>query len=493
MKGIAKDAVVYMPARAIPAVTGILAVAVYTRLLEPDEYGSYVLAIAAISMTTSIASEWLDRAILRYFEEYRQSGRLAEFTSTIVLSLVGAVVLVLLVWHVIVAFLGTWLSYDLIVLLRVGALVLLTQVSYAIVLALKRARRESATYALYSALNASGKLGIAVLLISFLDLGARGILWGMVTSAGAILLYEISRSYGRWRVRFSHFSKVLMAQLLIYGLPLTGVSMASLLLAYADRYLIAYFLGPADVGTYAASYDISGMSVLFVAGILMLAAYPVIVHDFETRGDSSTANLLTRTTALSIVSLMPIVFGITALSRELATIFLGAAFEAGHEIIPWVSWGAFCFSLTQYVYKPFELKKRTGLLLCLVVIAAALNVTLNLFLIPRFGILGAAYSTLLSYFAYLVSAWLASRKLLTWALPWSSFAKALTASLAMYAVLIYAKAQLSTDLGFFTLEVALGAAVYCLSLCILREESALRALRYLSSRVRVAGHESPRQ
>jgi len=178
IREIVKDLGYYIPARVIPALTGIAAVVIYTRLLTPEQYGLYILAITTISITTSITFEWLNRAIIRYFDEYRRRENLVEFYSTIGLSLIGVILLISFMWYVAISLLINWLTPEFVILLKIGGLVLLTQAGYTIILALKRASRESSKYALYSILNALSKLGIAVAFLYLLHLGARGILWG---------------------------------------------------------------------------------------------------------------------------------------------------------------------------------------------------------------------------------------------------------------------------------------------------------------------------
>lgn len=483
VREIVKDLAYYIPARVIPAFTGIAAVVIYTRVLTAEQYGLYTLAITTIAIMASITLEWLDRGIIRYFEEYRRRESLVEFYSTVGLSLTGVSILLLCMWYVVISLMSSQLIPEFVILLKIGGLVLLSQAGYTIILALKRASRESSKYASYSILNALGKLGVAVAFLYLLHLGPRGILWGMVVSASSVVLWELYRLYTAQLLHFPACSKRLLKQLLSYGFPLTGVSMASLVLASSDRYMIGYFLGAGDVGTYSASYNMSNMSVQFLAGILMLAAHPVIVHNFERGDEHSTRRLLTKTTAMYIISIMPIAFGITALSKAVGSVFLGGDFQDAYGVIPWIAWGGFCFGLTQYIYKPFELKKKTNILFYLVLIAATLNIVLNLFFIPAFGIRGAAYSTLISYVIYLLVTWVSSRRILIWSFPAKSFLKSLVASVGMYSGLFLIQVGHPPNLGSLALEVLMGTTMYAVIMCVLREEILIQGLKHLSTRL----------
>ena len=188
-----------------------------------------------------------------------------------------------------------------------------------------------------------------------------------------------------------------------------------------------------------------------------------------------------------ITFLMPIGFGITALSEAVGSMFLGESFEEAYKVIPWVAWGAFFFGLTQYVYKPLELGKKTTTLLYLVIFAATLNVLLNLVFIPRFGALGAAYSTLVSYAGYLLATWLSSRRILIWSFPVASSLKALIASLVMYGGLFFIEFRYS-PLASLALEILIGSITYFSVMYVLREEVIVQGFTHLTTRLRIRVH-----
>ena len=436
IRKIIKDAHYYSLAKIIPGVLAFLAVIFYTRLLSPGEYGLYILAITTISIVNSICFEWLNKSILRYFEEYKQNQRLPEFISTIVNSLTGIILLVLIFWYFGIYLLQSYLDPNLAVLLKIGGAVILAQAGYTFILFVRQVAQESFKYTIRAIVNAVAKLGIAVCLIYFCHLGPGGIFWGIIISSGSIFLWDIFSFYRKWQIKISHFSKKLFKDFLSYGFPLVGFSVASLILVVADRYMIEHFLTTSEVGIYSAGYNLANEIIQFPIAILLLAAYPIIVETFEKKGKSETSMLLNKILSIYFIFLMPMVFAVAALSENIV-VLLGKDFQEVYMIFPWVLAGAFCFGLTQYFYKPFELKKRTKDLLYLIIFPAILNIILNLFFIPCWGIIGAAYATFISYFIYLLSAWLISSKIFLWSLPWQTIIKVIFASAIMYLIILF--------------------------------------------------------
>jgi len=474
---IIKDVWYYAPAKIIPGFLAFLAIIIYTRLLSPEEYGLYILAITTIAIVTAVCFEWLNKSILRYFETYKQDQRLPEFISTVIGSLLGIVTIVLVFWYFGITLLHNFLNPSLVILLNIGGLVILTQASYTFILFFRQAAQESSKYAVRSVISAITKLVIAVFLLYFFSTGPQAILWGMIISAGSIAIWDIFSFYRKWQIKISYFSKKLLKDFFRYGMPLMGVSVASFILVAADRYMIQYFLTTNDVGVYSAGYNLSNELIQFPLVILLLAAYPIIMETFEKK-EKETRLLLNKILAVYFIFLAPIVFGITVLAKNITYILLGSGFQASYIILPWVSMGVFCFGLTQYFYKPFELKKQTKKLLYIVILAAVFNIILNLFLIPKFGIIGAAYATLISYFIYLFSVWLLSSQIFNWFFPWYTIAKTIIAAVIMYLMLYFIIVFQPVNIVFLIMDILLGMICYFAILLFLREKFVLQSFKY---------------
>jgi O-antigen/teichoic acid export membrane protein len=109
------------------------------------------------------------------------------------------------------------------------------------------------------------------------------------------------------------------------------------------------------------------------------------------------------------------------------------------------------------------IERRTRRIMAIIMSCAALNIGLNLVLVPRMGIVGAAIATLVSYAATSVLLAVAGRAFLLVTLPWPTLARAGAASLAMYLVV----AGLHGGHGLLTVGVraVIGAAIYAALIC----------------------------
>jgi len=245
--------------------------------------------------------------------------------------------------------------------------------------------------------------------------------------------------------------------------------------------MIQYFLGTKEVGIYSAGYNMvsSSIDTLF-GGVLMLAALPIIFQTFVQKGENETRSLLKGLLGIYLIILLPVVFGIAALSKDIVGVLLGESFQNTYIILPWVAVGIFFWGLTTYMIKSCELKEKTLYITYLMLFAGVLNIVLNLFLIPGFGIVGAGISTLAAYLCCFVTSLIISRKIFPIPFPWIVFGKSFLAASGMYLILSFRVFHHDAgNIGFLIADILLGAITYFAILVLLREKTLFSISMYL--------------
>ena len=458
----------YLPSVVVPSIVGLAAVAIYTRVLTPDEYGIYILVFTTSLFLEVFTLNWLNQSILRYYERYQHDDISAFFSTATVLfgaiSLSVAAILLLGRW-LPDSLLGRRLA-DVIIYLP---LVYVCQAGFKFILIFFRAMRASSRYSLHMSVNAVAKLAAGLGFIYLLHLRAEGILLGLALAAGAAFMWEIVRLVRRWRPTLGRFSGRLGKQMLQFGLPLIGLVLLDLVLSVSDRYLLQIFQDAAQVGIYAAGYRIAETGVFSVVLFLNLAAFPVLIKVFESDGEERSKALVKDLMAFYLALLFPVVTGISVLSEEIVTVMLGPAYRSASGLLPWVSAGIAFMGLGLYYAKCFELKEKTGMIPLLYIGPAAVNILLNLWWIPRWGMQGAAVSTFLAYLGCLLLLAAAGRKLIRWRFPWPTAVKAAAASLVMGIAVHLIPGSAASWLSLGT-KIAAGAATYVLAMALMEKK-----------------------
>src|SRR5690554_2655979 len=84
-----RHSVLYLLARGVPGIVNFLAVAIYTRVLSPDEYGRYALVLSAVGLFNIIFFQWLGFSLLRFLPAHLSNPK--ELLSAVLGGFAGAV------------------------------------------------------------------------------------------------------------------------------------------------------------------------------------------------------------------------------------------------------------------------------------------------------------------------------------------------------------------------------------------------------------------
>ena len=258
---------------------------------------------------------------------------------------------------------------------------------------------------------------IPLVLIYTLGRDIAWLLWGQA-AAKAIILPFIYREAGINPLRpIAGFTPRLahtVRRFFRYGAPMAVWMFASGLLSIGDRYVIQAFSGSDAVGIYSVNYGLVGMAVGLINGPIVTAAFPILMHQWASQDRALARATLARMTDAYLVIGVGLIGGIAVIGKPLVEILLGSAFHPGYVIqIPVVA-GSVVWGASTLGHKSMEFSERTPLMVWDALVAAAVNLVLNLILVPRFGYVAAAYTTFVSYLVYSTLIWFQARALVPW-------------------------------------------------------------------------------
>jgi O-antigen/teichoic acid export membrane protein len=124
--------------------------------------------------------------------------------------------------------------------------------------------------------------------------------------------------------------------------------------------------------------------------------------------------------------------GLAAFSSDLIHIMSTPPFYAAAAVVPIVSLALVFDGLTFMVKPGILISKRTVYRTVVIFIAAGLNLPLNFLLIPRYGMMGAAWALLLGFAVQVVFTWYFSQRLYRVPYPYARIAMIIGSALAIY-------------------------------------------------------------
>jgi O-antigen/teichoic acid export membrane protein len=366
----------------------------YTRYLSPADYGIISLAETVAAFVMSVAVLSLDDAMRRFYFHYRDDSlQLERYLSTIFTSSIFLIAAVLAIALTTGPQLLTVLLprfsvpfYPYIALAIAAACA--TQI-WQFRLVLFQLQGREASYAMLSVIAFALTATACIALVAFLHMGAYGMLMGKLIAASATVLLTVPFLYRS--VRFGWAGKY-VAESLRFSLPMVPYSLAALGMDIADRFILQYFRSNSEVGVYTVAYTV-GM-VMFLATISLWQAWAPLYYG-SAKTDSR--DVLGRLTSGLIVLLV----GMATIGVLIGPVFtsyvLDSRYLVASRVIPWVVVAYFCHALFAFFQLAALQEKRTVLILGITLTAFASNITLNIVLIPRLGMFGAAYANLAAF------------------------------------------------------------------------------------------------
>ena len=468
-KDFLKDMVKYLPAQIAPAIVGFISIPVITRLFPPADYGNYSLVMATLMIFTTLLS-WLLLSITRFYPVYERDKKLDIFYGNIFSLSIISIIAISLASLVLLVFAGTRLSSRLHLLMYLGIGVFIVTGLFEILQNFLRVERKVNWYSGFAVWRSIGTLGIALLMIFLLKRGVESLLLGAIICTAIVLPILWKKAVESAPALRLKIDSALTKEMAKYGFPLVAGNLAAWILTLSDRYILEFCRGSQEVGIYSAGYNISARSLILLVTLFMIASRPISMSIWEKKGETRSKQFISNVTRYYLMACVPAVIGLSVLSKPIMKILTGAQYFEGYRIIPFVAAGALFFGLQQVFHAGFLFHKRTSYITFGIVAAGALNLLLNVLLIPKYGYFAAAVSSLSSHTFLLVLMVALSLRLFIWKFPFVSLVKVACASAIMgIAVYFLHDTLTSSTIINVIISVFIGGLTYLAFLVVFRE------------------------
>jgi O-antigen/teichoic acid export membrane protein len=270
--------------------------------------------------------------------------------------------------------------------------------------------------------------------------------------AGMFLIWLPARR--EYRIPWPAISPGVWRSFLPVCLIMGFASMMSMIYDQIDTVMLRYMRSERELGLYVASYSMMTISMSF-ASILGQVFFPLLSQTTSQDRENEQRYLRWLWQA-SIGLALPIATGGFILAEPLTTLVLGSQYTGAARLFRWLMLTVVAGPMASYFGSQLIPIAREKKYLAAVVAGAVVNVVLNLFLIPRYGAIAAAFTTAISqtvvaFINYYFSRDLPRPNLL------GALALSVTASGIMAAALVGARSVLSLHV---VVQVVLGALVY---------------------------------
>lgn len=399
LRKIAKGAGIAFTGTFIGMALGYLSRMIIARFLGPSDFGLVSLGIAGLTIATTLGLLGLPQGIIRYVSFYRgkdDEGRIkGTITSALKISFPISLILAFLFF-----FGAEWLSINLFhepgltPVLRIFSIsipfMVLAQIFIAATVGFQDMRYRVYVNDLFQNIL---KLVAIIILLSF-GFGVLGAAIGWVL---AIIAMSFLAAYFLERRIFSIFSTRIKSipmerELFSFSWPLVFVGVLTLIMGLTDTLMLGYFKSAYDVGIYNAALPTASL-IGIVAGSFAIIFVPVISELYSKDKIEELRKTYSAVTKWIVSLVFPGFLLMFLFSGPILRILWGSEYVIGATALSILAFGylvSACAGLSSGVISAFG---RTKLFLIISFVGASANFALNLYLIPLYGINGAAVAT----------------------------------------------------------------------------------------------------
>lgn len=369
-----------------------LGILIFTRLMTQAEYGTVALFTSWYSIFNGIITLNVSASITNAQFDFPEDQFPGYVSSILTLGMLTSAAVFVLLWLLPETWIQTIFNLDRVFLLIAVGLVTLG-LSTQTMLEVWQVQYHYRARAVLKAAMAIVRmlLSVALILSPFVFQNAADMarVVGIALVAGGVggvLLLRILLK-GRRFIDWTCWRYALR-----FGLPLIPHMIMSYVIAHSDRVLIDRYVGRAETGLYTFAYQLGEIAML-----VKYATDPAWVPWFYRQMEKGSYAHIRRRSSQYIMGYFVLIVGLILAAPLVVRILSATDFIEAAVVVPIVMGGLF-FTFPINLYTNIaRYDKRTEFISLGTVVAAVINFGLNVLLLPRFGYIAAAWTTLIAY------------------------------------------------------------------------------------------------
>jgi O-antigen/teichoic acid export membrane protein len=446
LRRLGKHSAVYGLGGLVSRILAVLLLPLYTRYLSPSDYGKVETLIALTTVAGIVLRMGIHSAFFRFYfdsadPEARRLVLRTSFWFTMTMATAGLVAGLLLSGPIAAALFG---SSDDSELVMASFVALWAGMNYEQLTSLFRVEERSAAFVSASMANILLTIAATLVLVVVLDKGPIGVIVGNFT--GTLLVYAVLVGYRREQLGLQ-FDRSLLREMNRFGIPLVPTALFLWVTNFSDRLFLVQLADTTEVGLYSVGVRIASAMVLLLTAFRL--AWPAFAFSIED--DREARRTFAFVLTYLVVVATWVATALALLSPWIVDLIAAPAFASSSRVVGPLAFAAVAFGAYIVVAIGVGRAKRTQFNWVVTGAAAAVNVVLNLLLIPPYGMMGAAVATVAAFATMFAGmAWWAQR---IYPVPYQ-WRRVLTAACVGIALVLVGKL---TDAGL-ALSLALAAS-----------------------------------
>jgi O-antigen/teichoic acid export membrane protein len=401
LSSLTRSVAIYGAGDVAVSVVNLLLLPLYLRVLSPADFGALALLLVVETLTKLLFRQGLDGAFMRYYLD-RADGRERQVLAStlwIFLGVTSGTLLVILLLlsprlaqHLFKSDWEAYLSPLRLVLVNMYLLTFTFVPFHAM-----RMKKQAATFAAFTFGRSAATLVLRLVFVLWAGWGLTG-MW-LADLAVTLVVLPMLWPWMRDLWRFD-FSPADLRLCLRFGLPRLPHGLAQQALDAGNQYLLSRFIPLDRQGVYGIGTTIGRGAKLFLSAFE--TGWAPFYYETARQPDAKTTLRKMTTYGLAILAL--IVAGSVAAGPDLVRLLTPSVYEDAGAVVPLIALGIAFQGVYLLTSIGLNLTSQTQYYPVSTFAAATVGLGSGLWLMPRYGIEGAAVAFVLSYLTLAVVA-----------------------------------------------------------------------------------------
>jgi len=236
--------------------------------------------------------------------------------------------------------------------------------------------------------------------------GIFGYYLAVIMSNIVMILYQVIKIRLWEFIRFNCINKSVILELITFSIPLVPNALMWWAMNASDRYIILLVVGASANGLYAVANKVP--AIISIIHNIFFQAWQLSAIE---EGDSKDKSIVFSNVFNLFASVMIIISSVlTGTVKLLFEMLFSSDFESAWSVTPFLILSIVFFGFSSFYGTVYIVEKKTKGAFKTSVIGAVINLILNIILIPRYGLYGAAIATMISSISMFIYRMIDTRK-----------------------------------------------------------------------------------
>jgi len=394
LKHLVKHSLIYSISNVAIKASGVILLPLYTHYFSVQEYGKLGLILVIIVLFSQSLVLGQGVSIIRYnnSSDFKTKRKSILFTLTVLI--LFTVVMFILISESFLTQIASWFGQvdEYKDYLKIAIYIIAFTTINNLFLSKIRADDNSFLYTFSSILKIILMVVLSIYLIIEKNFGIDGALYAQLAGEALQTLVILPKIVKQMRMKFEY---TIISQTLKFGLPLIFSAMAINLLNGSDRFILKFLAGETELGLYELGYRVAGVVNMFIIMPFGLTLMPLAYKLYRQEGDKDYYRKLK--TYVSFV----LVWGGFALSlfgKEIVELFAQQeSYYPAASVVSLIVLAYVIYGISMISSLGMYLTGNNYYVAYITIFCAGLNIGLNFWLIPLYGMMGAAINTVIAF------------------------------------------------------------------------------------------------